>query len=487
MGFANALTFTGSGGIVTPDGLLLATPTHTLEALYILQTRSSMLCSNSLAFLLTQADDGIDAAYRFYDTDIMSIIHGLRRFRSTIPTRRHNQVSLYYYCRILIAEDLTLRVLPKSASAPFANFYEYRGFLQEQVAMVVENAADAARKTKYMPLATISTGYDSNASAVIGVGAGCRAAITFRNGRDNDGTDTDDSGKHIGELLGLTVQEWDVNAYKARSDLPEAEFLATGSGGGDVFLTAAEDLLTGRLLLTGYYGDVAWDRLMNTGGPDMARYDLSGTDLIYFRTRVGFLHLPVPSIGYIQHQAIYSISNSEEMRPWSVESESYDRPIPRRIVEEAGIPRGVFGLQKKQVAPTVRYTYPYTRMEPNLETVMSTASLRDFRTWSRASVRAESWRDRMRFCVMHALYRLNLRLLRSKALRAVAGSLGKRGPTTGVEAYAGLIGVPWISSSFSKRPTEHRLLFHWGMERVSARYARMRPTIQAQRRGASGP
>ena len=33
---------------------------------------------------------------------------------------------------------------------------------------------------------------------------------------------------------------------------------------------------------------------------------------------------------------------SDEMAPWSLGND-YDRPIPRRIVEEAGIPRALFG------------------------------------------------------------------------------------------------------------------------------------------------
>ena len=34
------------------------------------------------------------------------------------------------------------------------------------------------------------------------------------------------------------------------------------------------------------------------------------------------------------------------MKPWSV-AKSYDRPIARRIAEEAGVPRHLFGQVKK--------------------------------------------------------------------------------------------------------------------------------------------
>ena len=36
---------------------------------------------------------------------------------------------------------------------------------------------------------------------------------------------------------------------------------------------------------------------------------------------------------------------SDAMRPWSIPGD-YDRPIPRRILEEAGLPRTSFGIKK---------------------------------------------------------------------------------------------------------------------------------------------
>jgi hypothetical protein len=40
------------------------------------------------------------------------------------------------------------------------------------------------------------------------------------------------------------------------------------------------------------------------------------------------------------------ISHSEEMRPFLIPGAEYNRPIPRRIIEEAGIPREAFGFRK---------------------------------------------------------------------------------------------------------------------------------------------
>ncbi|MBW2176817.1 MAG: hypothetical protein JRH03_07695, partial [Deltaproteobacteria bacterium] len=50
-----------------------------------------------------------------------------------------------------------------------------------------------------------------------------------------------------------------------------------------------------------------------------------------------------------------NISLSSEMEPWRLHN-SYDRPIPRRIAEEAGVERHLFGIEKKFVA--TKYNLP---------------------------------------------------------------------------------------------------------------------------------
>mgnify|MGYP003408922933 CR=1 FL=1 len=47
--------------------------------------------------------------------------------------------------------------------------------------------------------------------------------------------------------------------------------------------------------------------------------------------------------------AINRVSRSDEMKPWQLGND-YDRPIPRRLLEERGVPRDAFGFGKKAVA-----------------------------------------------------------------------------------------------------------------------------------------
>jgi hypothetical protein len=75
-----------------------------------------------------------------------------------------------------------------------------------------------------------------------------------------------------------------------------------------------------------------------------------GKSLSEFRIRVGFAHLPIPFIGGRFPDTLKRISRSEALRPYSVGG-SYDRPIPRRIAEEAGVRREDFGMLKRATAP----------------------------------------------------------------------------------------------------------------------------------------
>src|SRR5690349_7377840 len=94
-----------------------------------------------------------------------------------------------------------------------------------------------------------------------------------------------------------------------------------------------------------------------------------------FRLRVGFLHLPVPYLGCVRHEDIHRISNSAEMKDWNTADGKYDKPIPCRLLQEAGVPRRLFGQQKKAV------TQPFISVssdDPPARQVLSEESFADF-------------------------------------------------------------------------------------------------------------
>ena len=120
----------------------------------------------------------------------------------------------------------------------------------------------------------------------------------------------------------------------------------------DECLRAPDEMLAGRLVLTGFHGDKIWDR-HEEAKPDLVRGDSSGASLGEFRLRVGFLHIPVPMLAFRAHARIKSIGGKADMIPFRTYTK-YDRPVPRRIAEEAGVPGHLFG-QKKAAAATLTF------------------------------------------------------------------------------------------------------------------------------------
>jgi len=77
----------------------------------------------------------------------------------------------------------------------------------------------------------------------------------------------------------------------------------------------------------------------------MASPSLGGHGMSEFRLVVSFIQLPFPYLGARRMSDILRITESSEMDPWRLDN-LYDRPISRRIAEEAGVPREIFGQSK---------------------------------------------------------------------------------------------------------------------------------------------
>ena len=77
-----------------------------------------------------------------------------------------------------------------------------------------------------------------------------------------------------------------------------------------------------------------------------------------FRLHVGVFHCPFPFCGSLKAEQIQEIGFSDEMSPWTLGS-TYDRPIPRRILEDAGVPRQSFGIRKGATFAPRSFFWPF--------------------------------------------------------------------------------------------------------------------------------
>jgi hypothetical protein len=158
--------------------------------------------------------------------------------------------------------------------------------------------------------------------------------------------------------------------------MPEVPFIAADGHGGDVFFNGAKSLLAGRVLLTGFHGDRVWAKHPGDLSENIVRSDQSGLDLSDYRLQVGFIHCPVTFWGVRQIRDINRISHSDEMKDWDVPGD-YSRPICRRIVEEAGVPRELFGRSKRAVSVLFNSSEQFLTRE----------SLEDYLSWLKANRR----------------------------------------------------------------------------------------------------
>jgi len=140
-------------------------------------------------------------------------------------------------------------------------------------------------------------------------------------------------------------------AYTERADLPEAEF-CTVAPLNWAPLSVMEQSLVGSLLATGINGYL-WQAESLAVKPNLGYINeviFPSTSISEFRLRVGFSFFSTLHIGAIHTAAVQRIARSQEMQPWVLPGTAYNMPIQRRIAEEAGVPRPLFGQRKRASA-----------------------------------------------------------------------------------------------------------------------------------------
>jgi hypothetical protein len=337
------------------------------------------LVSNSLACLLAVSGARVNPRYRLYRRDMQSIVKGLDKFKSVLATSL-GPCRLWYFDN-LDWDGTALRQVQKPGHGDdFSSFEGYYEFLRRAMGHVARNAADPARDRPLGLIGTMSSGYDSTTVSTLARDHGLERVICFDEARTHESDSGTEAARHLG-LRPIVVRR---DAWR-RHRLPEVPFLAAEGGGEDRFFLEAQAHLRGKVLLTGYHGDKVWSK--SPYGPDslaphpqLKRGDRSGLTLTEFRLSAGFVHCPVPFWGARRIHEIVAISRQPAMKPWDVPGD-YSRPICRRIVEGAGVPRGAFG-RTKLAASVIEY-------------VLSDSSRPDYAAWcARHGIEGE-WFDRI--------------------------------------------------------------------------------------------
>lgn len=430
----------GSGGRVRDGVATFVSSGATVDRIQVLEVGGSVWVSNSLPCLLAAADASVDPAYPHYFRDFSSIRLGLARYAPTLNTSV-GAARLVYFDNVSW-DGSRLRQTSKLVPVrDFGTFEKYRRFLEDALVRIGANLAAPARAQPFRFLGTISSGYDSPTVAVLARGAGLREVISFDRSRDDDG----DSGLEVAERLRLAVSVVPRDAWRSTS-LPEVPFIAADAKGEDIYFKSAEPRLSGTVLLTGFHGDKIWGKYTTALGPDLVRGDQSGLSLTEFRLHAGFLHCPVPFMGVRQIRDVNRLSRSPTLARWDVPGD-YTRPICRRIVEEAGVPRASFGMRKK--AASVLFFNGATFLTPD--------ALADYLPWLEEN--AEAWRR------AGAEPPAPLPGQRENVLRAGAARAAQFARSVGIPG-----GVVQRLTDWAEREPLFRWVFPWAAERARAAY-----------------
>ncbi len=333
----------GGGARINDPDVIFASPCHTLERLYYIFKDNKCYVSNSIAFVLAQTGLSPDINYLHYVSDFASICNGINDYVRQIPLENGHVLNLAYYQNLVIDKTLAVRAEKKPTPPQADDYASYRQFLVDSLARLSKNAGDADRRIQYSPLATISRGYDSTACAALAAETGCSKALTVA----GPGKYVNDCGTDIAKTFGYeTVIEIMVDTYKTNTQtMIEPLFMASGELGTDCFWASYAEHLPKSYVIIGINGDKVWDINSKSVVKTIKRSSPSATSLGEYRLQAGFVQVPVPFFGCVHHPAIHRISTSAEMKPWVLNND-YDRPIPRRIVEEKGVDRNQFANRK---------------------------------------------------------------------------------------------------------------------------------------------
>lgn len=227
----------------------------------------------------------------------------------------------------------------------FNDYISYKRILDTNISQLFNNSKHSKRSVKYDSLSLISRGYDSLATACLAAQAGCKLAATFIDQKKSN--PYKDSGKDLAIKLGMSCTEYDRWGYTDKVEAIDQDF-ALGTIAVNPATSMLSNILHQKLLVSGAFGHIAWEYpftviATNLIKPNVPR--ISAFSQLEYRLNLGYQIFAPSTIALRHNQNIASLSISEEMMPWSIGGD-YDKPIPRRIAEESGIPRDAFGFKK---------------------------------------------------------------------------------------------------------------------------------------------
>ena len=343
----------GTGIRVRDDQLIFVSAGTVFDRLWHVRVNNTWHVSNSLPGLLAVTNLQLKSDYFEYARDIRSITRGLERRVATIPTETADVHSVYFK-NIRFEDGRIVEVAKPDVAPDFEDYQTYKQFLFDTAESIGENMRDSARRHPIKSLTSLSSGYDSSATAVVAQHAGCNQAVTFRDSASF--WRGSDSGAPVAEALGMTCKEYSREANDYSSE--ESVWAAT-AWPGTLNWTSFDYPNPLCLFFTGCHGEKMWDRIQHDDADPFVRRDVSSLGFCEFRLLRGVWQCVVPFWGIRRSHQMRDISNSKDLSFWAT-GKDYDKPIARRLVEESGVPRKAFGQLKRNAVLVSSFFWPYS-------------------------------------------------------------------------------------------------------------------------------
>ncbi|PCM45665.1 hypothetical protein [Marinobacter sp. ANT_B65] len=362
--FHSAETFFGSGVSINKDGIWIVPSTGLVDRVFFCEDENNYFASNSLVCFLAYLGADLDNAHN-YKKQSDNILMGVDDYDRYFPVLHQEIKSLeqIFYNPLKLTKN-GIEYQSKNSDSHFSDYSSYYNTLRKNLKAIRANSKSPDRKKTLLAYTTISRGYDSTAVTALIHDLDISKAYTSHKSSSGFASwmnpkATIDDGTEIAKELGLEVSYLDYSSNEIGSD--ETKFICPTPAEPEIIFYKAYQEISNNdipaIVFTGYHGDKIWNR--NLGSKSLKRNiirgDTSGLNLGEVRLESGFINVPIPFMFAREISLIHSISNSDEMSPWSIGGD-YDRPIPRRIVEDKNISREAFGNRKKTVISF--YSYP---------------------------------------------------------------------------------------------------------------------------------
>lgn len=369
--FHHTENFYGSGIRIEGNNVIFVASSTPVDRLLYCEYNNAFFVSNSLVLLLAATGARLDLNHDYHPE-----IHAVGISRNPYDRRfriNHPEIECFFqvFHENIIYSNKGVSFEYRYKRHGIESYEQYFSMFMEMLRKLKENYESNQRQFSIQAYSTLSQGYDSTAVASLVRHIGVKKA--FSASRLNTTlpfpktVDERYGAEKISRKLGLELIPLDNDRSQVSED--ELYFLATtypkyhSGAWSEVALHAMakyiETNCSAAVVFSGHHGDSIW----KVDLPDEAieKILIPSRSMGFcseMRLKSGYISIPLPGFLATAMRDIVAISRSKAMDPWRLHN-NYDRPIPRRIAEEAGVDRHLFGMQKQHVATS--YMLPINR------------------------------------------------------------------------------------------------------------------------------